>query len=126
MNDFCGSSENLISIVNYTLQSTVAMSECKPNAAINAKGDADTTAPDVPSASATPEESGESGGGSSSSDAEKSNDKNDGSVKDSGGEENASAEDDDDAMAEVSDLSDLNRRIYVVTTAGLPWRTGKQ
>lgn len=28
-------------------------------------------------------------------------------------------------IATVSDLSDLSRKICVVTTAGLPWRTGK-
>jgi hypothetical protein len=31
---------------------------------------------------------------------------------------------DDDEITPESDLSNLNRRIFVVTTASLPWRTG--
>eukprot|EP00521_Asterionellopsis_glacialis_P008497 CAMPEP_0195283372 /NCGR_PEP_ID=MMETSP0707-20130614/1943_1 /TAXON_ID=33640 /ORGANISM="Asterionellopsis glacialis, Strain CCMP134" /LENGTH=779 /DNA_ID=CAMNT_0040342531 /DNA_START=56 /DNA_END=2395 /DNA_ORIENTATION=+ len=36
----------------------------------------------------------------------------------------AGAADDDNAIDEISDLSNLQRKIFVVTTACLPWRTG--
>lgn len=55
-------------------------------------------------------------------------------LKDAKENDDADAADDDDddatetmgeeSIAAVSDLSDLQRRICVVTTAGLPWRTG--
>jgi digalactosyldiacylglycerol synthase len=40
------------------------------------------------------------------------------------GDSHANDQNDNDAITPESDLSDLNRRIWVVTTASLPWRTG--
>lgn len=147
MSDLCGSSENLISIVNYTLRRKGECDDKKTTASI---GTASITrqiamssndAAEEPSSTSSPPESrqekNDAGGGddndndnnSDGGDAEQekegfSENKEDGSTNeaDSEGDDDREEDGDTDLISAVTDLSDVTRRICVVTTAALPWR----
>ncbi|KAG7362996.1 hypothetical protein IV203_026356 [Nitzschia inconspicua] len=140
MNDLCGSSENLLSLVNYTLRQGGYHNDDDDNAVCtSATTSIKQIAMSKDSSSArdssTPEsrqekhdDGNESDDNPSEGDNNNDNEKEGETPKE--GDNNAkdgdeiNNEDDKDAIAPLSDLSDVNRRIYVVTTAGLPWRTG--
>lgn len=144
MSDLCGSSENLISIVNCTLRRKGEYDDKNATASI---GTASTTrqiamsnndAAEEPSSTSPPpetrQEKNDAEGGDDNNndggDAEQkkegsSDNKKEGSTNEAGSDRDDEKEEQDgdkDLISAVSDLSDVTRRICVVTTAALPWR----
>jgi hypothetical protein len=131
MSNLCGSSENIISVIKYTLNTTELDDPCLTLSTITTKtkecsaydGDDKKTDGSPPPVGEKNDEGSDGNGGNdgatnNNDDKDKTDDKE--SSKDGGDKEED--ESDDDVLAPVSDLSDVNRRIYVVTTASLPWR----
>jgi hypothetical protein len=144
MTDLCGSSENLISIVKYTLRkglndddATDVSSRQTPTNTNQILSKESSSSPtnellknnddsDVGENDNTNNNIGENsnnGGNDNQADDKNCKSKN---VEDDDNDNEHEVVDrennEDDIVAPVSDLSDPNRRICVVTTAGLPWR----
>jgi hypothetical protein len=158
MTDLCGSSENIISIVNYTLRKGLVDDNDDNNDNTNMMSSVPTTSTNTNQIMS--KECSESGndidndksGENSHNDnnnhdgnstnnnnnptdvqdnQKKTGDNDDNDNKDDNNDDNNNENNQDkvdeesnqdDIIAPVSDLSDTNRRIWVVTTAGLPWR----
>jgi hypothetical protein len=126
----CGSSENIISIVNYSFGKSILLASDDsemmdaadttkhPSAASGTPGSGDDTDKESQN-----ESQHEDGNGEANDDNDKKEKSSTDKESDSNTDETKQDED-DGKLAPVSDLSDVNRRICVVTTAGLPWRYG--
>jgi hypothetical protein len=126
MSDLCGSSENLMSIVNYTLRKVDEDDNvvCPTDAPKQITMSKDSSSP-LPSTPDSRQEKDTDDDDDTKQDGEKGSADQDGTDKDAANDTEESDENNKneaETIAPVSDLSDVNRRIYVVTTAGLPWR----
>jgi hypothetical protein len=145
MSDLCGSSENIISIVNFTLRKGLDNKndvDDKRMFPMSTSTNTNQVLSKESSSSPTKESSknnnGNNGNGENDKNIDGNNNKNnihqaDNQDKDNSNKDVVDTDDDnedkidgennqDDMIAPVSDLSDISRRICVVTTAGLPWR----
>jgi hypothetical protein len=134
MSDLCGSSDNLISIVNYTLRN--GLKDGKTTGVHSTSTDTNAILSNDSSSSPTKGSSSKNDNGSENDNQSEKHSEPVGNNKQTENEdkgqnvENDDTKDDevdganlqDDTIAPVSDLSDIHRRICVVTTAGLPWR----
>ncbi|KAL3913783.1 MAG: hypothetical protein SGILL_006356 [Bacillariaceae sp.] len=151
MSNLCGTRDNILSIVNYGLgkgsltteEDHVDVDESSTTTAVDVdivkhqtasaasnEGSSATPPPPPPASStenSSPDESRQGGNDNDENAGDgcsSSNQKDETSSPDKTEDSKEDDNDDDEKIAAVSDLSNVNRRIHVVTTAGLPWRTG--